>query len=267
MSSRRPGLPLADRPSASDRFVRSLSARIGGPFGRHGQPGTSLWNATRVALVTATVVYVAGVLFRLPCRMTVAGQVPDVYKNLCYSDIGVLYGLRGLLEGNTPYLDSGAYQVLEYPVLTGMYMYGAAQITAGWQWLHDHWGFPSALDVVVFFVVCALGLALFWLVTIWATALVAGVRVCSAAIAAVSPLVIVHAFTNFDALAAALATTGLLAWSRRRPWLAGVLIGLGGAAKFYPLLLLGPLLMLCLRAGRLREGGRARRYTRRDTRS
>jgi uncharacterized membrane protein len=36
--------------------------------------------------------------------------------------------------------------------------------------------------------------------------------------------------------------------------LAGVLLGLGGAAKLYPLLLLVPLLVLCLRAGRLRQG-------------
>jgi uncharacterized membrane protein len=50
-----------------------------------------------------------------------------------------------------------------------------------------------------------------------------------------------------------LAAGGLLAWARRRPLLAGVLIGLGVAAKLYPVLLLGPLLVLGIRAGRLRE--------------
>jgi hypothetical protein len=35
---------------------------------------------------------------------------------------------------------------------------------------------------------------------------------------------------------------------------AGIWLGLAVAAKFYPLLLLGPLLLLCLRAGRLRAG-------------
>jgi uncharacterized membrane protein len=43
-----------------------------------------------------------------------------------------------------------------------------------------------------------------------------------------------------------------LAWSRRRPWLAGALLGLGTATKFYPVLLLVPLFALCLRAGQLR---------------
>ena len=34
---------------------------------------------------------------------------------------------------------------------------------------------------------------------------------------------------------------------------AGVLVGLAAAAKFYPLFFLGPLLVLCLRAGQMRE--------------
>ena len=52
------------------------------------------------------------------------------------------------------------------------------------------------------------------------------------------------------------AAGGLLAWARRRPVLAGVLLGLGGATKLYPLLLLGPLFLLCLRAGKMRAFGR-----------
>ena len=76
-----------------------------------------------------------------------------------------------------------------------------------------------------------------------------------AALVAASPLVVVHAFTNFDALATAFAAGGLLAWGRKKPVLAGVLLGLGGAAKLYPLLLLGPLLVLCWRAGKMREWG------------
>jgi uncharacterized membrane protein len=59
-------------------------------------------------------------------------------------------------------------------------------------------------------------------------------------------------FTNFDALAVALACGGMLAWTRRRPGLAGVLFGLGAAAKLYPLFVLGPLLLLGLRTGKLR---------------
>ena len=42
-----------------------------------------------------------------------------------------------------------------------------------------------------------------------------------------------------------------------KTWLAGVLIGLGVAAKLYPLLLLVPLVILGVRTGRLREVGKA----------
>src|SRR5262249_29453753 len=57
--------------------------------------------------------------------------------------------------------------------------------------------------------------------------------------------------------ATAFVAAAMLAWSRRRPALAGVLIGLGVATKLYPALLLGPLLVLGLRTGRMREAGRA----------
>ena len=72
-----------------------------------------------------------------------------------------------------------------------------------------------------------------------------------------SPLLIVHAFTNWDLLAIALTAAGMLAWARGRPVLAGVLLGIGIAAKLYPVLLLGPLLVLCLRAGKMGAWTRA----------
>ena len=109
----------------------------------------------------------------------------------------------------------------------------------------------------MFFNIAAFGLALAWLATVWATARLAGAaRIWDAALVAASPLLIFQVFTNFDALATAFATGALLAWARRKPVLAGALIGLGVAAKLYPLLLLVPLVILGLRTGRLREVGR-----------
>jgi uncharacterized membrane protein len=70
-------------------------------------------------------------------------------------------------------------------------------------------------------------------------------------------LVIVHAFTNWDLFAVALAGVGLVAWQGRRPGLAGVFLGLGTAAKLYPLLFFIPLLALCWRAGQMRSFWRA----------
>ena len=69
---------------------------------------------------------------------------------------------------------------------------------------------------------------------------------------ALAPALFVSATVNWDLLAVGLATLGLLAWGRRRPALAGLLLGLGISAKLYPLLIFGPLLLLAARAGRWR---------------
>jgi uncharacterized membrane protein len=84
----------------------------------------------------------------------------------------------------------------------------------------------------------------------------AGRRIWDAALVAGSPILIFQIFTNFDALAVACATGAIFAWARRRPVLAGALIGLGVAAKLYPLLLLIPFAILGVRTGRLREVGK-----------
>jgi uncharacterized membrane protein len=82
-------------------------------------------------------------------------------------------------------------------------------------------------------------------------------RARDAAMVAVAPGMILHGTVNWDLAAAALAGAALLAWARRRPGLAGVALGVGGAVKLYPLLLLLPLLVLCLRRRQVRAWGRA----------
>ena len=73
------------------------------------------------------------------------------------------------------------------------------------------------------------------------------------------PILIFQIFTNFDALATAFAAgaTAPLAWARRRPGLAGVVIRAPGGGELYPLLLLIPLALLAVVRHRLREVGKA----------
>jgi uncharacterized membrane protein len=153
----------------------------------------------------------------------------------------------------TRYDGRPAVRYMEYPVLTGVYQYVSMALAKTYTALSKLIGLPVVAEVVVFFDIAAFGLALAWLTTLWATAKLAGRRIWDAALVGASPLVIFQIFTNFDALATALAIAGLLAWARRRPVLAGVLLGLGVAAKLYPVLLLGPLLVLGIRTGRLGE--------------
>src|SRR5262249_27731363 len=188
------------------------------------------------------------------------------YKAMCYSDTIPLYSAERLdrpgLSG-FPYATSWVdhpgepdqqTRYMEYPVLTGLYQWGVAKLAQGWVSLAGTGWLPTAAPAIVHFNISALGLAAAWLVTIWALVLLSPRRPWDAALAALSPLVVVHAFTNFDALAVALATAGLLAWCGRGPGLAGVLLGLGGATKLYPLFLLLPILLVCLRSRRLRPG-------------
>ncbi|WP_442965867.1 glycosyltransferase family 87 protein [Pseudonocardia sp. HH130630-07] len=142
---------------------------------------------------------------------------------------------------------------MEYPVVTGFFQYLNAQLTDGWLWLADRLPLPGALAVVVYFDITAVWLAAAWLTVVWAVLALRPERPWDAALVALSPLVVVHAFTNFDTLTVALATGGLLALRRDRPGWAGVLIGLGAAAKLYPALLLLPILLVGLR--RRGDGG------------
>ena len=247
----------ADVPSRSDGFVRTITERLGGPVGRHAASPYSWWNPARIALLTATVVYLAGVVFRLPCRVTVAGQNPDSFKWMCYSDIGLLYEGRGLLQGNTPYLDSGNYQVLEYPVLTGWFLEFERLITVAL-------GAPVGADLpdqlkvdatAIFVDVNTVLLGALLLIAVWAQVRTVSERPWDAMMLAASPCVAAAALINWDLLVVALTALGCMFWARRHPALAGVLLGLGMAAKLYPAFLLGPLLLLCLRARRMREFG------------
>ncbi|MCV7432880.1 DUF2029 domain-containing protein [Mycolicibacterium bacteremicum] len=270
-----------DMPSRNDAIGSALSANIGGPVGRHALIGrTRFLTPLRVMLLIALVFLALGYSTKAACLQstdtgTAAQRVANwdnqrAYYSLCYSDTVPLYTAELLNQGKFPYKSSwiekdgdgkphvvydgsAPVRYMEYPVLTGLYQYLSMTLAKTYSALTTVASVPLVAEVVMFFNISAFGLALAWLVTVWATAMLAGRRIWDAALVAASPLLIFQIFTNFDALAVACATAAMLAWARRRPVLAGVLIGVGVALKLYPALLLGPLLVLCLRTGRMRE--------------
>jgi uncharacterized membrane protein len=244
----RPEQTAYDRPTLSDGFVQTVSARFGGPIGRHAARAFGWWNPARVSLLVGFFIYLAGMIFRLPCR-----HGADQFKYLCYSDIGLLYSGRGLMQGNVPYLDSGDYPVLEYPVLTGFFLDLERRITAllgGVQGtgLSDQ---QQAASTQIFVDVNAVLLGGLFLVAVWAQVRTVDTRPWDGMMLAASPCVAAAALINWDMLPVALTALGMLAWARRHPAWAGALFGLGMAAKLYPVLLLGPLFLLCFRARRM----------------
>jgi uncharacterized membrane protein len=68
---------------------------------------------------------------------------------------------------------------------------------------------------------------------------------------AAAPVLAFSSTINWDLLAVVLTAGAMWAWSKGRPVWFGILLGLGTAAKFYPFLLLGPLLIVCLRGRKL----------------
>ena len=259
-----PQRELAQTPSEADPAVAGLTVGLGGPSGRFARLSSSWWTPLRIALAVCTITFGLGVLQKAPCME--AGwdrQSWRPFKALCYSDIGFLYQERGFAEGNRPFLDTGNYPVLEYPVLTGGFMEVAAQIT----WLIT--GDPKKDLTVeqkrdtagVFFLVNTVLLFLCALLIVGLTVATArGVesrpgaargQPLDALYVAAAPVLALTSTINWDLFAVALTAGAMFAWSRGKPIWFGVLLGLGTAAKFYPFLLLGPLLIVCIRGRKL----------------
>lgn len=193
-------------------------------------------------LVSASVIS-AGLAFwaKAACWSGAWNTGVEQYQAHCYTDIYPLYFSEGLSAGKTPYLDHH----VEYPVVIGAVMQGAA-------WVVRSIANPYVRGLQYFDTTVAL-LAVFLVAGVLATAYCAGPRRrWTALLVAFSPALILSAFINWDLIAMGLMMLALAAWAARRPVLAGVLLGLAVATKFYPVLMLWPLFLLCLRAGRLR---------------
>jgi hypothetical protein len=226
---------------------------IGGAGGPTRAPApaavrTGPWHLVPALFAATVVVSVLGYLQKLPCRGVGFDFVPTV-RNACYTDIYPLYFGRGLADGKIPYLDK-IPEPVEYPVLTGGFMHVMAMLSrpfGGDAVSRGMWFYDLTVVALMF---CAV-------LTVLATAYSSGRHgLRSGLLVAASPALLLSAYINWDLLAVALSALAVAAWARRHHATAGVLLGLGVAAKFYPLLFLGPLFLLCLRAGRLKEFGR-----------
>mgnify|MGYP003796945193 FL=1 len=176
-----------------------------------------------------------------------------LHDGTCYTDIPVLYRST-FAHGQLPYAQprltraDGSAEYLEYPVLTGVVMYAAAAVTRAFGDDDD------AAEAVRYYLINVGLLWLLALLTGWTIiALSPAGRVWDALFFAVAPSLAYNGTSNWDLLPVACTGVALVAWQRHRLTWTGVLLGLGAAAKLYPILVLGPLLVLGLRAGRFRE--------------
>lgn len=246
--------PLAEEPYLGD--VRRF---LGGNFGRFARVGTQpYWSALTVILTVASTFLALGFLSKANC---LGGTVHDgavsldwsgykQYTSACYNDIIPLYRGRGLDVGGNPFAfswdEGGLTRYNEYPVLAVIFMWIMAAIAkvvaVPLQVL-----VPALPEASVYFIVTAIVCAVLWLVVVRWVAHLAGNRPWDAMLVAASPVVIVHAFTNWDIPAIFLAMAAIIVLQRGKLATGGILIGLGTAFKLWPLFLLGAYLVLAVR--------------------
>jgi uncharacterized membrane protein len=240
--SSEPPSPSANAPATADGFVRGLSEMIGGPLGSHAVKPEArsgrFWSAARIILALTCLTLALSWVQKSPCQSG-DWQKNIQYTRFCYTDVLALYYAEGLNEGKVPYRD----HAVEYPVVTGYFMgalglpihaYGEKhpQINQGTWFYNANAIVLSALAVATAAVILALRRRRPW----------------DAAIFALSPIIFFTATVNWDFLAIGFAAIGLYLWAKRRPAWAGVFLGLGAAAKLWPLFILGPLLVLAIRS-------------------
>jgi uncharacterized membrane protein len=249
-SDRRSPTPIA-LPSRDDPLIGSLSEPIGGPAGARAVPAPRWWGPARVALAVACAVLALGVIADGRCHADGwAERDRDTWANLCYSDVPFLYRERGFADHLLPYRDTP----LEYPVVTGAVMQGSAFLARAAAAATD----PALedrrmIESVRFYDITALLMAGFALVVVFATGRTVRRRPWDGLLVAASPVLLLSATINWDLMAAAFVALAILAWTRERSVLTGIFIGLGTAAKLYPVLLLGPMLLLVFRSSRRKE--------------
>ncbi|WP_144128317.1 glycosyltransferase family 87 protein [Catellatospora sichuanensis] len=230
-------------PAGEDGFVRGLSEAIGGPRGEHAVPetpsrGGRFWTAARIVLALTCLTLALHWVQKSPCR---DGAWADhkQYTNFCYTDVLALYYAEHLNEGMVPYVD---YPV-EYPVLTGAFM-GALGLP-----IHALGEKNSAIpQATLFYDTNAFVLSLFAIASVAMILSLRRRRPWDAALFALSPVLLVTATVNWDLLAIVLAVAGIWLWAKKYPAAAGVMLGLGMAAKLWPAFLFLPILIVCLRS-------------------
>jgi uncharacterized membrane protein len=186
----------------------------------------------RLAMTGAVSVCVLALLAGFLVKAVCAGPSTPGFPSPCYSDIKALYHIRRIDSGAIPYLN----QFLEYPVLTGLYMW-----LSGW----------FAASEQAYLTVSAAGLAVAALATTVLLVRLAGARTivwCAA------PTFILCVFLNWDLLAVAAMVAALYAWQRSRFNEAGAWLGIGTALKLFPILLVPALFFDRWFVGHRREG-------------
>jgi uncharacterized membrane protein len=190
--------------------------------------------------VTVAATMTIGAALKAPCANARWVEHREGPTTQCYSDVADLLHTEQLAGGRLPYFDAcrpAAAPCDEYPVISMYVMRAVATLRNGY---------------ASFFWLNALLLLLCALLTAWLIDRMGG----NAWLFAAAPSLVIYGTMNWDLIAVAFATAATFAFLRRRDGWAGVLLGLGAAAKLYPGLLVVPFAADRLHAGDRRGAAR-----------
>jgi hypothetical protein len=186
----------------------------------------------------ACIALVLAFAMKLPCLVGRWGPPGYLqYKSVCYTDLMPLYGLRGLDRNELPYVENKTY---EYPAVIGLEMWAASFL---------------ASDYRSFFLANIPFLAGAGLIAVYALTKALGARWRRALLFAAAPPFVFYAFHNWDLLAVAPVALAAWAWKNRRHEAVGFFLGVGAAAKVFPVLGLAPLSLAAAMSGNSAPGG------------
>ena len=178
-----------------------------------------------------------------PRASTTGWSSPDQFWHACFSDLPATYRDAGLSAGIGAYLSGGfGLAAPTQPPLTSFLMTLTATVVPSGE-TPDRMRFYFAVWTIV--------AAVLWALTTWWTAATVRRFPLRAAQVALAPVALLVLPISPDIVGVALTAAGLYAWTRRRPVLAGVLLGLAVSARTYPLVVIAALLFVCLRTGRV----------------
>ncbi len=230
-------------PTREDAVARSASEVIGGPAGRYAARLPRGWRAYAALLAGLSAVTSGlAVLVRAPC-VDNGWSSPDQFWHACFSDLPATYRDADLSAGLGAYLQGGfgAPAPTQPPLTSFLMTFTATFVPSG----------DIADRMRVYFAVwTVIAAVLLALVTWWTAASVRRFPM-RATLVALSPVAALTLVISPDIVGVALVSAALYAWSRDRPVVAGVLLGLAASARSYPVLILVAMLLVCVRSGRV----------------
>jgi uncharacterized membrane protein len=164
------------------------------------------------------------------CR-TYGWGAPDVYVHACYSDLSALYGDRGLNHHQWPY--SSPTKSVEYPPGTAMVMYATS-----WLVPHPENGFRFYFDINALFIA---------LIFVGTVLLIGKMNPQYWYLLPISPAVVASLYINWDIWAVISAIAAIYFFDRKRMGISALLLGLSIATKFFPIVLLIPIVLIFYR--------------------